>query len=106
MARFERHIFTCINERDDSDARGCCAARGGIEVAAWFKAEGKARNWKGRVRANKAGCLDACELGPVVVIYPEGVWYSPHTQEDVREICEEHVEGGRVVERLLTPGLN
>ena len=106
MARFEHHVFTCINERDEADARGCCAACGGAEIAGWFKAEGKARDWKGRIRMNKAGCLDACELGPVVVVYPEGVWYTPRTREDVRRICDEHLDGGRVVEDLLTPGLN
>ena len=106
MARFERHIFTCINERDEADARGCCAHRGGLDIAAWLKAEGKTRNWKGRIRANKAGCLDACEFGPVLVVYPEGVWYSPQTREDVKRICDEHIDGGKVVDELLTPGLN
>ena len=65
--------------------------RGGAEVAAWFKAEFKERNWKGRMRANKAGCLDACEFGPAVVVYPEGIWYSPRTQEEVRKICDHHL---------------
>ncbi len=106
MARFERHVFVCINERDDADGRGCCAHRGGLDVAAWFKEAGKARNWKGRVRVNKAGCLDACEFGPVVVVYPEQVWYSPHTREEVEAICDQHIEGGEVVEDLLVPGLN
>ena len=52
MPRYEHHIFTCINVRDEGDARGCCAGRGGEQIAAWFKAEAKARNWKGRVRTN------------------------------------------------------
>lgn len=106
MARFERHIFTCTNERDAADARGCCADRGGDDVAAWFKAEGKRRNWKGRIRANRAACLDACEFGPVVVVYPDQVWYSPSTEDDVRRICEEHIEGGSVVQDLLVPGFD
>lgn len=80
-------------------------ARGGADVHGWFKAEGKARDWKGRIRVNKSGCLDQCELGPVVVVYPDGVWYSPTSAEDVQRICEEHVEGGHVVEELVTPGL-
>ena len=79
---------------------------GGKEVHAWFKAEGKARDWKGRIRVNKAGCLDQCEFGPSVVVYPEGTWYQPATAEDVRKICEEHCEGGVPVAELLTPGLN
>jgi len=106
MARFDRHIFTCVHERDEADARGCCAERGGRDVAAWFKAEGKKRDWKGRIRANRAACLDACAFGPTVVVYPDQTWYSPTSQEDVRRICEEHIEGGVPVQDLLIPGLD
>ncbi len=102
---YEHHVFVCLNERDESDARGCCTARGAADVHAWFKAVGKARNWKGRIRVNKAGCLDQCEFGPTVVVYPEGVWYSPLGQEDVLRICDEHLDGGRIVEDLRVPGL-
>ncbi len=106
MSAYQHHVFTCTNERDEADARGCCAQRGGLEVAEWFKAEGKARGWKGRIRPNKAGCLDFCEFGPVVVVYPEGVWYSPRTREDVAAICDRHLEGGEIVQELLIPGLS
>jgi (2Fe-2S) ferredoxin len=51
-------------------------------------------------RVNAAGCLDRCELGPCIVIYPEGVWYSVKTKEDVDEVLRDHVMGGKVVERL------
>ena len=105
MARFQHHIFTCTNTPDDADARGCCAGRGGEQVAAWFKAEAKARHWKGRVRTNTAGCLDACAFGPVVVVYPEQVWYSPRTREDVAAICTQHIEGGEPVVHLMLLGL-
>ncbi len=105
MTVYEHHLFVCVHERDDSDARGCCAASGGSDLAAWFKAEGKERGWKGRIRVNKSGCLDQCALGPVVVVYPEGVWYTPRDADEVRRICDEHIEGGQVVEDLLTPGL-
>jgi (2Fe-2S) ferredoxin len=103
MPRFDHHVFVCLNERDPADARGCCAQRGGSEVLGWFKDEVKRRGWKGRVRANKAGCLDACDFGPTVVVYPEGVWYSPRTRDDVARICEEHLAGGRPVEALCLP---
>ena len=56
---------------------------------------------EGRVRVNKAGCLDRCELGPVLVIYPEGVWYHYKTKEDVDEIVETHLVNGNIVERLV-----
>ncbi|HCP44844.1 MAG TPA: ferredoxin [Deltaproteobacteria bacterium] len=105
MSRFERHVFVCINERDESDARGCCVASGSLDVHRWFKSEFKSRNWKGRMRANKAGCLDVCEFGPAVVVYPEGVWYSPRSEQEVKEICDRHLAGGEVVTELLIPGL-
>lgn len=103
---YEHHVFVCLHERDESDARGCCMARGSEEIHAWFKAEGKRRNWKGRIRVNRAGCLDQCEFGPTVVVYPGGTWYRPESEEDVRRICQEHLEDGEVVSSLLTPGLN
>ena len=106
MPVFEHHVFVCLHERDESDGRGCCTARGSEDIHLWFKAEAKARDWKGRIRINRSGCLDQCELGPTVVVYPEGVWYRPETEEDVLRICDEHLARGRVVDALLTPGLN
>lgn len=61
------------------------------------------RGHKGKIRANQAGCLDACAFGPTVVIYPEEVWYSLKTEADVLEVIEKHVEGGEIVDRLLIP---
>jgi (2Fe-2S) ferredoxin len=103
MARFQRHVFICINERDASDARGCCAAKGSAEVAAAFKAGLYERGLKRIVRANKAGCLDQCARGVTVVVYPDAVWYGGVTLEDVDEIIEEHILGGRPVSRLIIP---
>ncbi|HEY5647865.1 MAG TPA: (2Fe-2S) ferredoxin domain-containing protein [Nitrospiria bacterium] len=101
MPGFERHIFICINERTPEDPRGSCIARGSREVQEYFKAEVKRRGLKDRIRANKSGCLDHCALGPSVVIYPEGTWYTVKTIEDAREILDRHIEKGEVVERLL-----
>jgi len=98
--RFRHHVFICENQRDPSDPRGCCAARGGKEVREAFKAELKRRDLKGQVRANGAGCLDSCADGPTVVVYPEGVWYGRVRPEDVAEIVEKHLVGGQPVERL------
>lgn len=100
MPKFEKHIFICTNERTADDARGCCQARGSEKIREFFKDEVKRRGLKGKVRANAAGCLDHCEHGPTVVIYPEGIWYSVHTLEDVKEIMDRHVEGDEVVTRL------
>ena len=100
MARFDHHIFVCVHQRDESDARGCCKARGGLEVHAWFKEELSRRGWKDRMRANRAGCLDACEFGPTVVVYPGPTWYSPVSREEVVRICDQHLGRGEVVEEL------
>jgi len=101
MAGFARHVFICINERSPDDPRGFCKARGGEDVAAAFKRKLHERGLKRIVRANKAGCLDQCALGPTVVVYPEGVWYGHVTPEDVDEIIERHIIGGQPVERLV-----
>ncbi len=97
--RFRHHVFVCENRRPDDDPRGCCAAKGGREVRAALKAELKRRGIRD-VRANAAGCLDACPHGPSMVVYPEGVWYGHVRVEDVPEIVD-HLAGGPAVERLV-----
>lgn len=72
-------------------------------MRARFKRELEARGLKGRMRANAAGCIDTCSFGVSVVIYPEGIWYGGVTEEDVPTIVEEHLLGGRPVERLMMP---
>ena len=71
-------------------------------MQAYAKARIKAlgENGKGKVRINKAGCLDRCEEGPVIVVYPEAVWYTYVDRADIDEIIERHVLGGEIVERL------
>ncbi|HET6370775.1 MAG TPA: (2Fe-2S) ferredoxin domain-containing protein [Nitrospiria bacterium] len=101
MSRFKHHIFVCTNVRSADDARGCCSAKGSEGLRDYFKAEIKKRGLKGMVRANQAGCLDACAFGPSVVVYPEGVWYTVRTEADAREILDCHIEKGEVVARLL-----
>lgn len=97
---YERHVFVCTNRRPKENPRGSCATKGSEEIVAAFKRELAIRGLKGTVRANASGCLDACEHGPSVVVYPEGVWYGRVTVEDVPEIVREHLENGRPVERL------
>lgn len=101
MARFAHHVFVCENRRPEDDPRGCCACKGSEAVRAAFRSEIRRHGLKGRVRANSAGCLDACAHGPTVVVYPEGVWYGGVTPADVPEIVERHLLGGAPVERLL-----
>ncbi len=98
--RFKYHVFVCENRRDPSDPRGSCGAKGSEAIRAAFKDELRRRGLKGAVRANAAGCLDACADGPTVVVYPEGVWYGHVRPEDVPEIVESHLVNGVPVERL------
>ncbi|MFQ5483171.1 MAG: ferredoxin [Nitrospinaceae bacterium] len=100
MARFERHLFMCVNERSAEDPRGCCQARGSVGLLSYLKKRVHEAGLKGRVRVNKAGCLDACAQGPSLVVYPEQVWYTPQSEADMEEIFIEHVQNGRIVDRL------
>ena len=97
---FEAHVFCCTNRRPEGHRRGSCAARGSEKLRDYMKARAKELGLRD-VRINSAGCLDRCELGPTLVVYPEGVWYTYRTRADVDEILRTHlVEGGRV-ERLM-----
>jgi (2Fe-2S) ferredoxin len=99
---FRAHVFVCCNRRPDGHRRGSCAARGSEALRDYMKARAKELGLGG-VRVNAAGCLDRCEFGPTMVIYPEGIWYSPRTKEDVDEILQAHlVAGGRVHRLMLT----
>ncbi len=103
MPKFEKHIFICTNQRPEGHSKGSCNPSGESELHQLFKAGLAARGLKGRIRANKAGCLDQCEHGPTVVVYPEATWYGGVTAADVDEILEAHIAGGRPVERLIIP---
>ena len=97
---YRAHVFCCTNERPAGHPRGCCKAKGAEKLRNYMKARAKELGLSD-VRVNMAGCLDRCELGPTMVIYPEGVWYTYASMADVDEILQRHViEGGRV-ERLM-----
>lgn len=100
---YERHIFFCLNERSNGEA--CCAQHQAQQAFDRCKQAVKAAGLAGpgKVRVNKAGCLDRCAAGPVAVVYPEGVWYSYVDGQDIDEIVESHLKNGQVVTRLLTP---
>lgn len=99
---YRRHVFCCVNERPDGHPRGCCKAKGSERLRNYMKARAKELGLAD-VRINASGCLDRCELGPSMVIYPEGVWYTYRTPADLDEILTVHVIGGGRVERLLMP---
>lgn len=101
---YRRHVFVCTNERPAGHPRGCCKARDSERLRNYMKARAKELGLAD-VRINSAGCLDRCELGPTMVIYPEGIWYSPKTTEDIDEILTTHLVAGERVRRLmLRPG--
>jgi (2Fe-2S) ferredoxin len=100
MPKFTSHIFVCCNRREAGNSRGCCDPDGSQALRDAFKTELKRRGLGPLVRANQAGCLDQCELGPTVVIYPQQVWYGHVRVEDVPRIIEETILGGRVIKDL------
>lgn len=102
MSFYKRHIFFCLNEREPGAERPCCAQAGAARLQAYAKAQAKAKNLlgEGKVRVNKSGCLDRCELGPVAVVYPDAVWYHYFDEADIDEIIESHLINGKPVERL------
>ena len=100
MSFYQHHVFFCTNQREKGET--CCNDRGAQEVRAYAKDRIKALglNGAGKVRINSAGCLDRCDEGPVLVVYPDETWYTYVDKEDIDEIIDEHIVHGRVVERL------
>ena len=97
---YETHVFCCVNQRAPDHPRSCCSARGSRPLRDYMKSRAKELGLE-KTRINMAGCLERCELGPTMVIYPEGIWYTYDSREDVDEILERHLLGGKRVERLL-----
>ncbi|MEX0899599.1 MAG: (2Fe-2S) ferredoxin domain-containing protein [Gammaproteobacteria bacterium] len=99
MSFYRRHAFFCTNVRE---GRACCQDHGADQAREHAKARIKVAGLAhpGGVRVNKAGCLDRCEEGPIVVVYPEGTWYTYLDTADIDEIVDEHLVNGRVVKRL------
>jgi (2Fe-2S) ferredoxin len=103
MSYYRHHVFFCLNERQAPQE--CCAHQGAQAAFDHCKAQVKQLGLAGPggVRVNKAGCLDRCAGGPIMVVYPEETWYTYVDQHDIDEIVERHLKHGEVVERLLTP---
>ena len=97
---YSSHVFFCTNERETSHPRGCCLAKGSLELREYMKYRAKKMGLKS-IRINSAGCLDRCERGPSLVIYPEGIWYTCASKEDVDEVLQTHLRDGGRVKRLM-----
>ena len=104
LSAFERHVFVCCNTRPVGAPRPSCTQDGTSGLHAELQQRVKAAGLGGRVRINKSGCLDQCEHGPTVVVYPEAVWYGNVKAGDAAEIVAEHLVAGRPVERLRIAG--
>ena len=98
--KFEKHIFICTNQRAPGEKKSCGEACG-MGLVKEFKKQMKEKNLNSKMRAQKSGCLDACEYGPTIVVYPEGVYYGGVSIEDVNEIVNEHLLNDRPVNRLI-----
>ena len=101
MSYYERHVFFCLNQRENGAA--CCGRHdaAGMQQHAKTRIKALDLNGKGHIRINKSGCLDRCDEGPCIVIYPEGVWYTYVDAHDIDEIIDRHLVKGEVVDRLL-----
>lgn len=101
MSHFKYHVFFCTNQREPGQM--CCASHGAGNMRDYAKDRVRAlgEQISGRVRINAAGCLDRCDKGPVIVIYPEATWYTYVDQEDIDEIVDRHLVNGEIVDRLL-----
>ena len=104
MSYYKHHVFVCTNKRQNGEP--CCQDYDSQQARDYLKKRAKEMNMhgKGQCRINSAGCLDRCEQGPVMVVYPEEVWYTWVDQEDLDEILESHLVNGQTVERLRLPG--
>lgn len=102
MSRPSHHIFVCQNERAADNPRGCCRLRGSEEVLKAFKKHITAHGLRAEIEFDGTTCVDTCAWGPMVVVYPAGVWYGKVTPEDVPEIVAA-VAAGEVVARLRVP---
>lgn len=98
---YRKHVFFCTNLKDKG--KKCCAMANAEQFRSYAKAKISALNLSGEkgIRINISGCLDRCALGPVLVIYPDSVWYTYQSEADIDEIIESHLLNGKLVERLM-----
>jgi (2Fe-2S) ferredoxin len=97
----KHHIFVCTSSRPTGQQKGHCHTKDGVEIVANFMEEIEERELGGEVFVTNTGCFGICDKGPIVVVYPDNIWYGSVTPEDVEAIMEEHIEGGVPVARLI-----
>ena len=89
-----KHIFVCTSSRINGQQKGYCHSKEGVDLVMKFMEEVEERELGGEVFISNTGCFGICEKGPIVVVYPDNVWYGAVTVSDVEVIMEEHIEGG------------
>lgn len=94
------HIFVCTSSRPNGQQKGFCHTRSSVEIVTTFMEEIEERGLGGEVMVSNTGCFALCEKGPIVVVYPDNIWYGGVTPDDVEKIMDEHIEGGKLVESL------
>ena len=103
MSRYQYHVFVCENQRPADDPKGCCASKGTAEILAGLREKVKVAGLNAKIRINSSGCLANCARGASLVVYPDAVWYSYVKIEDISDIFEQHLVGGKPVTRLMDP---
>jgi (2Fe-2S) ferredoxin len=100
MGQYETHVFVCTSGED-------CPTRGDVEQFVKFlRGEVVKAGRQQDIRINKAGCFSQCGHGPMIVVYPDDVWYAGVQPSDLPEIAHSHILGGKPVERLVyAPGV-
>lgn len=105
MPRPERQVLVCVNSRPPGNPKGSCGEKGSQGLFDRLKELLRERGLDGRVMLNRTYCLKHCSRGPTIAVQPDNVWYAGVAPEDLAEICSEHLEGGKAVERLLMPDI-
>ncbi|MHB1127057.1 MAG: 2Fe-2S ferredoxin [Bacillota bacterium] len=100
MVKPKYHIFVCSSSRITGQQKGFCRSKSSVDIVMNFMEEIAERGLGGEIIVSNTGCLGVCEMGPIVIVYPDNVWYGSVTSDDVDEIMDEHVGKGRVVGRL------
>lgn len=100
MLKPKFHIFVCISAKISGEPKGMCMTKGAVSIVNEFVMEIQERELEDEVMITTTGCIGICSKGPIVMVYPEGVWYGGVTPDDVKEIMESHIEKGEILERL------
>jgi (2Fe-2S) ferredoxin len=94
---FKKHVFVCTSGKT-------CPQEGSDDVLKTLRAEISELGLKKEIRINKTGCLDQCGNGPMIVVYPDDIWYAHVKSSDCHEIIQSHLLGGKPIERLFYDG--